>query len=78
MVRFLTIVLLLLVLLGVGFYFYQRNIAAVPVTAADLEKGGATAAERTALTTACAARIKKDRDKVCGCIAGDKFASQFY
>ena len=77
MARFLTIVLLLLVVLGVGFYFYQRNIAAVPITAADLEKGGNfSAEERTALIMACAARIKKDSDKVCGCIA-DNVASQF-
>jgi len=75
--RFLTYVLLALIALGVAFYFYQKNIAAIPVTAGDLEKGGIfSESERSALVSACSARIKKDGDKVCGCIA-DKAASQF-
>lgn len=68
--RFLSFVLLLLVLSGVAFYFYQRNIAPVPITAADLEKGGSfSPAERDSMKSACVAAVKKDGDKVCGCIA---------
>jgi len=75
--RFLQILLLVLVALGIGFYFYQKNIPATAVTAGDLEKGGNFAdSERSALVTACTARIKKDGDKTCGCIA-DKAATQF-
>jgi len=68
--RFLLWLLLAVVVIGAGFYFYQRNIAAIPVTAADLEKGGSYSdADRSAIRTACANLIKKDTDKVCGCIA---------
>ena len=75
--RLLKFLLLALVVLGIAFYFYQKNIPAAPVTAGDLEKGGNFSAdERTTLVTACSARIKKDGEKVCGCIA-DKVASQF-
>ena len=75
--RVLTYVLLLIVALAAGFYFYQRNILPIAVTAADLEKGGNfSAEERGTLKTACAQRIKKDTDTVCGCIA-DKVASDF-
>ena len=73
--RFLTFILLAVVVLGAGFYFYQRNILAVPVTASDLDKGGSFSAdERATLKTACAARVKKDSDTVCSCIA-DKAAT---
>jgi hypothetical protein len=75
--RFLQILLLILVVLGVGFYFYQKNIPAATVTAGDLEKGGNFSdGERTTLVAACKVRMKKDGDKACGCIA-DKVASQF-
>lgn len=74
--RFLSYILLLLVLAGVGFYFYQRNITPIAVTVSDLEKGGSFSAdERAAMKTACMARIKKDGDKTCGCIA-DKSATE--
>jgi hypothetical protein len=73
--RILMYLVLALIVLGVGFYLYQRNIAPIPVSAADLEKGGAFSdAEKSALAAACAATIKKDTDKVCGCIT-DKAAS---
>ncbi len=69
--RILSLLLLAVVVLGVGFYFYQRNIAPIPVAAADLEKGGAFSdGEKTALTAACSATVKKDTATVCGCIAG--------
>jgi hypothetical protein len=75
--RFLRYLLIAVVALGIGFYFYQKSIPATPVTAGDLEKGGNFAAEeRSALVAACTARIKKDGDKTCGCIA-DKAATQF-
>ena len=75
--RILTIVLLVLVTLGVGFYFYQRNIAAVSVTAADLDKGGSYSTdERTTFKAACVMRIKKDGETVCSCI-NDKIATEF-
>jgi hypothetical protein len=75
--RILQILLLAIVVAGVGFYVYQRNILPVPVTASDLEKGGSFSDdERASLTSACAARIKKDTDKVCGCISG-KVATDF-
>ena len=75
--RVLTVLLLAIVALSAAFYFYQRNIQAVPVTAADLDKGGTySAEERASLTSACTARIKKDGEKVCGCIT-DKVATEF-
>ena len=75
--RVLTVLVLAIVALSAAFYFYQRNIQAVPVTAADLEKGGTySAEERASLTSACTARIKKDGEKVCGCIT-DKVATEF-
>lgn len=75
--RFLTYVLLAIILLGVAFYFYQKNIQAIPVTAGDLEKGGNFSdAEKTSLVAACKGWIKKDGDTVCGCIS-DKVASEF-
>jgi hypothetical protein len=75
--RFLTYLLLAFVALGIVFYFYQKNIPATPITAGDLEKGGNFSdGERAALIAGCAARIKKDSDKTCGCIA-DKAATQF-
>ena len=75
--RILKWLLLAIVVAGVAFYFYQRNIQAVPVTAADLDKGGSfTADERATFKTACAARIKKDGDKACQCIE-DKVATEF-
>jgi hypothetical protein len=68
--RFLLWVLLAVIVLVGGFWYYQRNIAAIPVTAADLDKGGSYSdTDRVALRTACANLIKKDTDKVCGCIA---------
>ena len=73
----LTVLVLAIVALSAAFYFYQRNIQAVSVTAADLEKGGTySAEERASLTSACTARIKKDGEKVCGCIT-DKVATEF-
>lgn len=73
--RFLTYFLLVLIALGLGFYFYQRNIEPMTVTAADIEKGGTfSASERAALVSACTARAKQDGEKVCGCIA-DKAAT---
>ena len=73
--RFLRWLLVALVVAGVAFYFYQRNIAAVPVAASDLETGGTfTDDEKSALKTACVNLIKKDSDKVCGCIT-DKAAA---
>ena len=75
--RVFTVLVLAIVALSAAFYFYQRNIQAVPVTAADLEKGGTySAEERASLTSACTARIKKDGEKVCGCIT-DKVATEF-
>ena len=75
--RFINFLLLAIVALGIGFYLYQRNIAPVPVSAADLEKGGTFSSdERVALIAACTARIKKDSDKVCGCIS-DKVTTEF-
>ena len=75
--RVLTFLVLAIVVLGTSFYFYQRTIQAVPVTGADLEKGGNySAEERASLTSACTARIKKDGEKVCGCIT-DKVATEF-
>ncbi len=75
--RFIQVLLLVIVVLGVGFYVYQRNIAPVPITAADLEKGGNFSSdERATLTSACSARFKKDTDKVCGCIA-NKVTTEF-
>ena len=73
--RFIMFVLLAVVVLGAGFYFYQRNILAVPITATDLEKGGSFSSdERATFKTACAARVKKDSETVCGCII-DKAAT---
>ena len=75
--RLISFLVLALVVIGVSFYFYQRNIQAVPVSASDLEKGGSfSSGERAALMTACASRIKQDTDKKCGCIAG-KVATEF-
>jgi hypothetical protein len=60
---------LAIIAIGVAFYLYQRNIAPIPVTAADLDKGGSFSdAEKAALTSACSGAIKKDTDKVCGCL----------
>lgn len=74
--RFLGFLLLVLVLAGVAFYFYQRNIVAVPVTAADLDKGGSfPPAERDTMKSACVTAMKKDPEKVCGCIT-DKAATE--
>lgn len=73
--RFLSYLFLAIIALGAVFYFYQRNIPAIPVTAADLEKGGSfSAEERATLTSACTARAKEDGAKVCGCIV-DKVAT---
>jgi hypothetical protein len=67
--RILRYLLLAVVVLGVAFYFYQRNIVAIPVSTADLAAGGAYSdADKTTLKTACAALIKKDTDTVCGCV----------
>jgi len=75
--RFLLWVLLALIVIGGGFWLYQRNIAAVPVVAADLDKGGAFSdAEKASLTTACAAHFKDTADKVCGCLVA-KAATDF-
>ena len=61
--------MLVLVALGAGLYFYQRNIVAVPITAADLEKGGSYSADdRATFKTAFTARIKRDADTTCGCL----------
>ncbi len=74
--RILKILLLAIIALGGAFYLYQRNITAIPVTAADIEKGGSFSVdERASMKNACTARIKKDADKVCGCIA-DKAATE--
>lgn len=73
--RFLTYLLLIIIAIGAGFYFYQRNITPLAVTAADIEKGGSFSAdERATLVNACTARAKQDGAKVCGCIA-DKAAT---
>lgn len=73
--RFLTFIFLAIVALGGGFYFYQRNILAVPITATDLDRGGSFSLdERATLKTACAARVKNDSEKVCSCIV-DKAAT---
>ena len=73
--RVLTYILLTVVVLGAGFYFYQRNILAVPVTASDLDKGGSFSTdERVTLKAACTARYKKDSETVCSCIT-DKVAT---
>ena len=51
--RFIRILLVALVVLAGSFYLYQRNIAAVPVSAADLDKGGTfTTEEQSSLTAA--------------------------
>ena len=75
--RILTVLLLAIFALGIGFYFYQRNIVAVPVTAADLDRGGTFSADdRATFKSACTARIKKDSETICGCIS-DKIAREF-
>jgi hypothetical protein len=75
--RILGWLLAILVVAGVGFYFYQRNIAAVPVVATDLDKGGAYSdAEKASLKAACADHFKTNTDKVCGCVA-DKAGTDF-
>jgi len=67
--RFFMYLLLAIVVIGVGLYLYQRNIAPIPVTSSDLDKGGVFSdADKAALTAACSAAIKKDTDKVCGCV----------
>ena len=67
--RLLMLLLLILIVAGIGFYFYQRNIAPIPVAAADLDKGGAFSdAEKAALSAACTSAVKKDADKICPCI----------
>ena len=67
--RLLTFLLLAIIALGIGFYFYQRNIAPIPVVASDLDKGGAFSdAEKTALSAACTAMVTKDAATVCGCL----------
>lgn len=75
--RIIGYLLLAIVVLGVGFYLYQRNIAAVPVVASDLDKGGAYSdAEKASLKSACADHFKTNTDKVCGCVA-DKVGAGF-
>lgn len=67
--RVLIFLLLAIIVIGVGFYFYQRNIAPIPVASADLDKGGAFSdAEKATLTSACTAAVKKDTDKACSCV----------
>jgi hypothetical protein len=74
--RFLMYLLIAVIALGVGFYFYQKNIPAASVSLADFEKGGSFAdVERADLTSACVARFSKDGDKICGCMA-DKAATE--
>lgn len=75
--RFLTFLLLAVIAIGTGFYFYQKNIPAASVSVADFEKGGSFPdAERADMTTACKARFSTDGDKICGCMA-DRTAKEF-
>lgn len=75
--RFLTYLLLAIILIGGAFYLYQKNIPAIPVVAGDLDKGGNySEAEKSTLVTACKGWVKKDPDAVCGCVS-DKVASEF-
>ncbi len=68
--RFLTYLILAIIALGAGFYFYQRDITPIKVTAADLEKGGSfPPEERAALVAACTIQAEVNGEKVCGCIA---------
>lgn len=68
--------LLLIIIAGVayvGYVYYKAP--AIPVAAADLDKGGAFSdAEKSALASACTNVVKKDTDKVCGCLV-DKAAT---
>jgi hypothetical protein len=74
--RFLTYLFLIIIALGAGFYFYQRNITPLAVSVSDIEKGGSfSAEERANLVNACTVRAKQDGAKVCGCIA-DKAATE--
>ena len=67
--RFLVVTLLVVLALGGGFFLYQRNIVAVPVTAIDLEKGGSYSSdERASFKASCLARVKSDAEAVCGCL----------
>lgn len=75
--RILLILLALILVIGFFGYRWAAKIAPMPMTAADLEKGGAfSEEEKSAFTAACTSRIKKDADKTCGCLA-DKAATDF-
>jgi hypothetical protein len=75
--KILLILLALLLVLGFFGYRWVARIEPMAMTAADLDKGGNfSAEEKSAFTAACTARIKKDADKTCGCLA-DKAATEF-
>jgi hypothetical protein len=70
------VIILLLIGIGVGFFFWAKNIEGVKLTAADLQPGGSySAEERQAFVTACAKQSKAGADeKACACVA-DKAAT---
>jgi hypothetical protein len=75
--RILLILLALFLVLGFFGYRWVARIEPMAMTAADLDKGGNfSAEEKSAFTAACTARIKKDADKTCACLA-DKAATEF-
>lgn len=74
--RFLMFLLLAVIALGTGFYFYQKNIPAASVSLADLDKGGSFSdAERADMRNSCTARFTTDGPKICGCMT-DKAATE--
>lgn len=74
--RFLTYLLLAVIVLGGAFYFYQKNIPAASVSLSDFDKGGSfSAAERADMTAACTTRFTTDGPKICGCMA-DKSSTE--
>lgn len=75
MARLAKLMLLATVVLGAVFFYYVRNVTAVPLTAADLDRGGRyTTEERATLKSACVAQTQKDAEQVCGCVV-DKAAT---
>ncbi len=76
MARLVKLMLLATVVMGAAFYIHLRNIAALPVALADLDKGGAfSAEERSTLKAACVARTRTDAERACGCLV-DKAGSE--
>ncbi len=73
--RIFLICLAILLVLGLVGYRWIGKIEPVSMTAADLDSGGNfSVEEKSALTAACSARVKKDADRSCSCIT-DKAAT---